>query len=149
METNEQVHASAAHLNGKAVLILGQSGAGKSALLLELLALGFTLIADDMVILRPCPEGVWASAPPQSQGRMEIRGVGLFQAREAGEGRVELVIDLDQEPSERLPERIESIIFDTKVLKFHAKGLIHIAQTIFLMFSKRIDYLEPDTQIER
>lgn len=144
MSQTEQIHASAAALNGKAVLIVGKSGSGKSALLLDLMARGFALIADDIVILQDQDDGVAALAPENAQGRLEVRWIGIVQARTATSARVELVIDLDQEPSGRLPEHREFAIFDKKLLKIDAKGLINIAQFIILLFSGEISVFELD-----
>lgn len=41
------LHASCVALDGRGLLILGPSGSGKSALALELMALGADLVADD------------------------------------------------------------------------------------------------------
>lgn len=47
------IHCSAVRNHRGAVLIAGESGSGKSTLTTELLARGFTLIADDMVVAEP------------------------------------------------------------------------------------------------
>jgi len=63
------------------VLLLGPSGAGKSDLALRLIdscPFGRTrLVADDYVDLTATPEGLRASPPPQIEGLIEVRGVGL------------------------------------------------------------------------
>jgi hypothetical protein len=47
------LHASAASMNGAAVLLAGPAGAGKSTLLVQLVDRGWDLLADDVVALRP------------------------------------------------------------------------------------------------
>ena len=69
------LHASAAARDGAGVLLLGPPGAGKSDLLLRLLDHGFTLVADDQVLL----EGAHASAPPHIAGLLEVRGIGIVR----------------------------------------------------------------------
>lgn len=96
------LHATAVALGGKAVLITGASGSGKSSLALELMALGCQLVSDDQTALERTGDAIRASAPAAIRGLIEARGVGLLRA-EATEGDVVLVIDLDQVEAERLP----------------------------------------------
>ncbi|WP_386806145.1 HPr kinase/phosphorylase [Litorisediminicola beolgyonensis] len=97
-----RLHASAVALSGRGVLILGSSGAGKSALALALIARGARLIADDAVEVRTVPEGLHLSCPEAGRGLIEARGVGLLRA-EPVEALAALVVDLDQDEAERLP----------------------------------------------
>ncbi|MEX5728429.1 HPr kinase/phosphorylase [Rhodovulum iodosum] len=99
------IHASAVSLGGRAVLIMGASGSGKSALALELMALGAGLVADDRTLLRPDGPGVIASAPPRLAGLIEARFVGLLNADAAPPAPVALAIDLSRDETERLPPR--------------------------------------------
>jgi hypothetical protein len=69
------LHASCAARGADAVLFLGPPGSGKSDLVLRLLGLGWALVADDQ--LRLGPEGV--VVPPALAGRLEVRGLGIFQ----------------------------------------------------------------------
>ena len=50
--SSETLHASTVALDGRAVLISGPSGSGKSDLALRLLDRGFTLVSDDQTIVR-------------------------------------------------------------------------------------------------
>ena len=50
--SDRPLHASAVAIEGRAVLITGPSGSGKSGLALDIIALGARLVADDGVILR-------------------------------------------------------------------------------------------------
>lgn len=51
------LHASAVHTPAGAVLFAGPSGAGKSTLLAALLGRGYSLLADDKVVVAPGPDG--------------------------------------------------------------------------------------------
>lgn len=98
-----QIHASAVSLNGKGCLIVGASGAGKSGLALELLALGAGLIADDQVVLSAADGVLYLAAPDRMRGVIEARHFGLIEVpRVEDPVPCHLVIDLDQ-ASERLP----------------------------------------------
>jgi len=84
VDRQELIHANALQLGNHGVLILGESGAGKSLLTLTLIeraqALGreAQLVADDYCILLPKDEKLVAQAPETIQGALEIRGAGLF-----------------------------------------------------------------------
>ena len=62
--SSETIHASTVALEGRAVLISGPSGSGKSDLALRLLDRGFTLVSDDQTIVKREGERLIASAPP-------------------------------------------------------------------------------------
>ena len=101
------VHASAVLVGERGVLIRGASGAGKSSLLLGLLAAdpGATwLIADDRVMLTATHGRLVAAAPAQVAGLMEIRGQGIVRRPFVSPARVDFVVDLVAGPSaERMP----------------------------------------------
>ncbi|MBP5788906.1 MAG: HPr kinase/phosphorylase, partial [Neisseriaceae bacterium] len=64
------------------VLILGQSGLGKSELALELLTRGHRLVADDAVELhRTAPEKLEGRCPQVLRDFLEVRGVGILNIR--------------------------------------------------------------------
>lgn len=99
-----RIHATAVSIGGKAVLLTGASGAGKSDLALRLIDRGAVLIADDQVELRLQDGVLRASPPPTIEGRIEVRGVGIVAMPFTRDVPVTLAIDLDL-PPERLPER--------------------------------------------
>lgn len=99
------LHASAVALDGRALLIIGASGTGKSTLAIRLMALGATLVADDRVIVRALSDrGVGLSCPPATRGLIEARGVGLIRA-ETTEAVAVAVVDMDRVEDRRLPDR--------------------------------------------
>jgi len=113
------IHAScvAWEAAGKArgLLILGASGAGTSALALELLALGAALVADDQVALRRVGEAVVAAPPPPLAGLIEARGLGLLRMPHLASAPVALALDLDRAASERLPPRRTMLLLGAAV----------------------------------
>ncbi len=99
------LHASAVACDGRAVLILGRSGAGKSGLVLRLMALGAILVADDRVQIERRGETLHASAPVGLLGLVEARGCGLIRVPEVATGAaVALAVDLDRAPEARMPQ---------------------------------------------
>ncbi|MCL3882122.1 HPr kinase/phosphatase C-terminal domain-containing protein [Marivita sp. GX14005] len=97
------LHGSAVAVNGRAVLIIGASGSGKSALALEMMARGAVLVADDQVRLNPHGNGVVLTCPKPIAGMIEARGVGLIRAEHVSDIPLALVVDLDQSETERMP----------------------------------------------
>ncbi|MFZ3585333.1 HPr kinase/phosphorylase [Loktanella sp. DJP18] len=79
----DTVHATAVAIAGRGVLIRGRSGAGKSALALDLMAFGAVLIADDRVHLTRRGDRILATCPPVLSGLTEARGLGLLRATPA------------------------------------------------------------------
>lgn len=71
------LQASAIAIEGRAVLITGAPGSGKSSLALSLIDRGAALIGDDGVTLDLRDDLVIAAPPPNIEGLLEVRGVGL------------------------------------------------------------------------
>jgi HPr kinase/phosphorylase len=101
----QTVHASCVAVAGRGVLILGPSGAGKSALALRLMALGADLVADDRTLIAVSDDRLIARCPPVLAGLIEARGVGLLNSPALDQATVDLVVDLAQRETDRLPPR--------------------------------------------
>jgi serine kinase of HPr protein (carbohydrate metabolism regulator) len=101
--SSETAHASTVAIDGRAVLITGPSGSGKSDLALRLLDRGFTLVSDDQTIVRREGNRLIANAPPNIAGKLEIRGVGIVDMEAIKDVPIALVVQLTSE-IERLPD---------------------------------------------
>lgn len=115
----EVIHASCVAQGGRAVLIRGASGAGKSSLALELMARGAELVADDRVILTREGGALIARAPETLAGMIEARGVGILNARPAGSAPVALVVDLDHLETDRLPPQRSTNLLGVSLTLLH------------------------------
>src|SRR3546814_13901309 len=71
--SSETLHASCVAIGGRAVLIEGPSGSGKSDLALRLIDRGAKLVADDYTILTREYGAPKASTPPPIAGRIGVR----------------------------------------------------------------------------
>ena len=101
--SSENFHASSVALDGRAVLISGPSGSGKSDLALRLIDRGFRLVSDDRTIVSRQNGRLIASAPETIRGKLEIRGIGIFDMDSAPNVPVALVVELTGD-MERLPD---------------------------------------------
>jgi serine kinase of HPr protein (carbohydrate metabolism regulator) len=97
------IHASCVAIGGRAVLIAGASGAGKSDLACRLIDRGAVLVSDDYTLLTAAGGRLLAAPPQTIVGRIELRGVGIIDLPCVRDVPVALLIDLDS-PPERLPE---------------------------------------------
>lgn len=76
------LHGTLVNVFGIGVLILGESGIGKSECALDLISRGHRLISDDSVRVKQIGERIIGSAPESIRDYLEIRGLGIINARE-------------------------------------------------------------------
>ncbi|MEG0768332.1 MAG: HPr(Ser) kinase/phosphatase [Ruthenibacterium sp.] len=97
-------HGVLVEVYGEGILILGESGVGKSETAIELVKRGHRLIADDAVELRRVSNRtIVGTAPENIRHFIELRGVGIINvARVFGSGavkmseKIDLVVQLEQ-----------------------------------------------------
>lgn len=113
--SSETLHASTVALDGRAVLISGPSGSGKSDLALRLLDRGFTLVSDDQTIVRKDGDKLLASAPPTIQGKLEIRGIGIVEMETVNDVPVAMFVELTSD-IQRIPDDSrDRLVLDVRV----------------------------------
>ena len=90
-------HGVLVEVYGEGILILGDSGIGKSELAIELVKRGHRLVADDAVELRKVSNRqIMGTAPENIRHFIELRGIGIVNvARVFGVGAVKLSESLD------------------------------------------------------
>lgn len=114
------VHASCVSFEDKGVLILGDSGSGKSDLALRIIDAGGVLIADDYVEIRIVNGEVYGHVPDSIKGMLEIRGVGLVNLTSVASTKIDLVLELsNREDITRLPEKSFYELNGVEVLSFN------------------------------
>ncbi len=82
MAPSISIHATFIEVYGVGVLLLGESGVGKSEISLELIKKGNRLIADDRVYIRLISDELIGSAPEILYGYMEVRGIGIIDVKQ-------------------------------------------------------------------
>lgn len=102
--SSEMLHATTVAVDGRAVVIEGRSGAGKSDLALRLLDRGARLVADDQTLVVRLGSDLVARCPSTIAGRIEVRGLGILAVDAVAEAPVALIVRLGEE-DQRLPER--------------------------------------------
>lgn len=101
--STDTLHATTVARDGRAALLTGISGSGKSDLALRLLQLGFTLVSDDQTVIRRDGDRLLASAPPSIAGKLEVRGIGIVEMETLSDVPVALVVELLSD-MERMPD---------------------------------------------
>jgi HPr kinase/phosphorylase len=104
LAVREVIHGVLMDLLGLGVLIVGESGIGKSECALDLVVRGHRLVADDTVEIRRRGETVIIGACPElTRHHMEVRGLGVINIRDLfgvastrNSKRVELVVQLER-----------------------------------------------------
>ena len=76
------MHGVLVDVYGEGVLIMGESGIGKSEAALELVRRGHRLVSDDIVVVRKVSDATLiGSAPDVTKHLIELRGIGIIDVR--------------------------------------------------------------------
>src|SRR5437667_5478754 len=108
------MHAVLMDILGLGVLIVGESGIGKSECALDLIVRGHRLVADDTVEVRRRAETILIGTCPElTRHHMELRGLGVINVKDLfgiastrASKRVELVVQLERWDPTREYERL-------------------------------------------
>jgi HPr kinase/phosphorylase len=114
LAVREVLHGVLMDILGLGVLIVGDSGIGKSECALDLIVRGHRLVADDTVEMRRRGEtSLIGTCPELTRHHMEVRGLGVINIRDLfgvaatrTAKRVELVVRLERWDHEREYERL-------------------------------------------
>ena len=127
LAVREIVHGVLMDILGLGVLIVGDSGIGKSECALDLVVRGHRLVADDTVEVRRRGETVVIGTCPElTRHHMEVRGLGVINIRDLFgvastrvSKRVELVVQLERWHQDREYDRLglEEMVYDLFGLK--------------------------------
>lgn len=117
--SSETLHATSVAIHGRAVLLCGLSGIGKSDLALRLIDRGAVLISDDYTLVKRVDGQLVATAPMTIIGKMEVRGLGVVAMPHVADVPVALLVDLfdkiDRMPLEPLMRTVAGM--DVRVVK--------------------------------
>lgn len=100
----QNIHATSVSLDSKGILLIGPSGSGKSDMALKLIAnYGAKLVSDDRTDITQKGNVIYASAPENIKGLLEVRGVGIINVKNKSRATVKAVFELTSEKIERYP----------------------------------------------
>jgi len=125
------MHGVLVEVNGEGILILGESGVGKSETALEIVKRGHRLIADDQVEIRRVSETtLLGRAPDIIRHLIEIRGIGILDVKELyGVSSVKLqesidfVINLELWDEKKTYDRLGIVDETTEILGLNVPSL--------------------------
>ena len=75
-------HGVLLDIYGLGVLLLGDSGVGKSECALDLVVRGHRLVSDDVVEIRRRAGQLWGTGPELTRYHMELRGLGIINVKD-------------------------------------------------------------------
>lgn len=101
--SSETLHATSVAIGGRAVLLSGPSGSGKSDLALRLIDRGAALVSDDYTLIKRIDGRLIATAPANIAGMIEVRGIGIVDLPHQEEAPVALLVELF-DLVDRMPE---------------------------------------------
>ena len=118
------MHGVLMEIHGEGVLITGESGVGKSENAMALLSRGHRLVADDAIeIRRTSTDALIGTAPEMIRYFMEIRGIGLIDARHMfgigavkQEQAIDLVVRFEPWDEEKIYDRLGDETQYTEIL---------------------------------
>ncbi len=126
------LHATTVAVDGRGILICGPSGSGKSALALQLIALGADLVADDRTHIIKDGNLLVANVPDTIVGLIEARGVGLLRIAHAADVPLILAVDLSRREMERLPQHHSMTVLGVDLPSLHKIDSTHFPAAILL-----------------
>ena len=130
LSPEQSVHGVLVDVFGVGVLIVGESGVGKSECALELVHRGHRLVADDMVLVKRKRGILWGTAPAQIQHLVEVRGLGIVNMK-----------DLFGVSSIRQKKRVDIIVELVHLERFDGVERISFAQRYKELLGVKIPYV--------
>lgn len=125
------MHGVLVEVYGEGILILGESGVGKSETALEVVKRGHRLIADDLVEVRRVSDTtLLGRAPEIIRYLIEIRGIGILDVKELYgvssvkmQENINFVINLENWNENKIYERLGINEETTEVLGIHVPSI--------------------------
>ena len=99
----KRIHSSSVVLDDNGVLILGDSGSGKSDLALRLIDTGATLISDDISICKKKLDEIYLFCPSETKGLIEVRDIGVVTVPFVERIKLKLIVKLTLSETKRFP----------------------------------------------
>ena len=118
----KRIHSTSVVIDDNGVLILGDSGSGKSDLALRLIDNGATLISDDISICRKNLNNIYLYCPPEIKGLLEVREIGIITVPFVERIKLRLVVNLKSNNNERFTKDNSITILGIKIPIINIEG---------------------------
>ena len=118
----KRMHSSSVVIDDNGVLIMGNSGSGKSDLALRLIDNGATLISDDISICKKTLNNIYLYCPPEIKGLLEVREIGIMTVPFVEKIKLQLVVNLKSKNNERFPKDSSLKILGIKIPLINIDG---------------------------
>ena len=127
LAASDTIHGELLDISGIGVLLIGDSGIGKSETALELVHRGHMLVADDLVEVKRIKNKIYGYPPKRIANLLEVRGVGLIDVEAMygvggvlNQKRIHLVIEMEQWDDNKSYDRLgnEDLTYDILGVKF-------------------------------
>ncbi|VEU58640.1 HPr(Ser) kinase/phosphatase [Mycoplasmopsis gallinacea] len=126
-----QVHGCLVLVGGVGVMIVGDSGVGKSEAALELVQKGHILISDDSVIIKNVGNMFIGRSPKITRNMLEVRGIGIIDVKYtygirsvASSCQINLVVELVKKDRQNDLDRLGIEILKYPVLNRSIKKIM-------------------------
>ena len=116
------IHATSVVIEDSGVLIVGNSGLGKSDLALRLIDSGATLISDEITICKKVDDSIFLFSPLQTRGLLEVREVGIMTVPYVDNIKLFLIVELVDHEIERLPSKKMGKFMNLNISKIKIYG---------------------------
>ena len=130
--SGQTLHATSVAVDGRAALIRGPSGSGKSGLALQLIAYGASLVSDDRTCITRQNEHIILSAPEALSGLIEARNVGILSCPTVSSAQLGFIVDMSQVENHRLPPFHEDKLLGMSVPVIRRTDADHFPAAIML-----------------
>ena len=127
LAATDTIHGELLDISGIGVLLIGDSGIGKSETALELVHRGHMLVADDLVEVKRIKNKIYGYPPKRISNFLEVRGVGLIDVEAMygvggvlNQKRIHLVIEMEKWDDRKSYDRLgnEDLSYEILGVKF-------------------------------
>ena len=119
---SKKFHSTSVVIEDCGIMIVGDSGCGKSDLALRLIDSGATLISDDVTICKKRINGIFLYSPKETKGLLEVREIGIITVPFIENVKLSLFVELIDKEGERMPEKEKKILLGVKIPKIQIFG---------------------------
>ena len=99
---SKRIHGTSISLGENGLLIIGESGSGKSDLALRLIDSGATLISDDQTLCLKKQDEIFLFSIEAIYGLLEVRDMGIIKVPYVENVKMKIIVSLVQKKTERL-----------------------------------------------